>query len=185
MHKNGENSAILNYAIKALPVSNLTKNAQNYCVKTVFHLCLLYPYLLQIIDEFVFERFHVPIDQIKVFIHQVYEQELLRKNYDGVCYSIYFALKYSFTIDSMKAQDAIDSDSCLFKLLAFLYFKKNNNKSERALLRNCALALKKDKTESSQNWLFVYEVLPQSDLPSEWKTLKKSGVSFLRKEYQN
>ncbi len=185
MHKNGENSAILNYAIKALPVSNLTKNAQDYCVKTVFHLCLLYPYLLQIIDEFVFERFHVPVDHIKAFAQQVYEQELLRKNYDGVCYSIYFALKHLFTIDTMRAKDAIDSDSCLFKLLAFLYFKKNNNKSERALLRNCALELKKDKTELSQNWLFVYEVLPQSDLPGEWKNLKKSGVTFLREEYQD
>ena len=57
MQNNNSDSAILNYAIKSLPVDTMSKNAKDYCVKTIFHLCLLYPYLLQIIDEYVFERF--------------------------------------------------------------------------------------------------------------------------------
>lgn len=184
MQKNGENSAILNYAIKALPASNMTKNAIEYCIKTIFHLCLLYPYLFQILDEFVLERFHVPIEQIKSFTQLVYKQELHRRNYDGVCYSIFFALKYGFMINELQAQDAIESDSCLFKLLAFLYYRKNRVVSERALMHSHATELKKDPVEFGQNWLFVYEALPQSELTDDWKTIKLAGVSFLRKEYQ-
>ena len=79
---------LLNYAIKALPVDKLSPNAIGYCIKTIFHLSLLYPYLLQIIDQAVFERFHVPKDQIKAFSEMVYEQELKNKNYDAVCHAL-------------------------------------------------------------------------------------------------
>lgn len=184
MQKNNNNSAILNYAIKALPADMMSKNAIDYCVKTTFHLCLIYPYLLQIMDETVFERFHVSNDKIKDFAKLTYEQEYKNKNYDGVCYSLFFALKYGFTIDSLKAQDAVDSDSCIFRLLAFLYFKKNRFTKEKALLRSLASKLRSDEYDFGRNWLFVYEVLPQSDLPDEWKRLKKGGVSFLKEEYQ-
>jgi len=184
MQKNKENSAILNYAIKALPVDKLSPNAIGYCIKTIFHLSLLYPYLLQIIDQAVFERFHVPKDQIKAFSEMVYEQELKNKNYDAVCHALFFALKYGILIDSVRAQHAIDSESCVFRLLAFLYFKKNRITAERKLLRNLAQTLKIDEYDFEQNWLFIYEVLPQSDLPGEWKDLKANNVSFLKKEFQ-
>ena len=184
MQKNKENSAILNYAIKALPVEKMSPNAIDYCVKTVFHLCLIYPYLLQIMDEFVFERFRVSRDQIKGFAELVYKQELRNRNYDGVCYSLFFALKYDFIIDTITASDAIDSDSCVFRLLAFLYFKKNTVVSERAMLRSFALTLKKNDDDFGQNWLFIYEALPQSDLSGEWNQLKSNGISFLKQEYQ-
>lgn len=184
MQKNKENSAILNYAIKAIPADRLSRNAVGYCVKTILHLCLLYPYLLQIVDQFVFERFHVSADQIKDFSVMVYEQELKNKNFDAVCFALFFALKYGFMIDSVKAQDAIDSESCVFRLLAFLYFKKHRIITERALLRDLARTLKANEYDFGQNWLFVYETLPQSELPVEWKTMKSSGISFLQKEYQ-
>ena len=137
MQKNKENSAILNYAIKAIPADRLSHNAVEYCIKTAFHLCLLYPYLVQIVDQFVFERFHVAIDQIKMFSELIYEQELKNKNYDAVCYALYFAIKYSFSIDSLKAQDAVDSESCVFRLLAFLYFKKNGIRRIHSVSETC------------------------------------------------
>lgn len=184
MQKNKENSAILNYAIKALPADKLSQNAKDLCVKTIFHLCLMYPYLLQIMDTYVFDRFDVPIDQIKELTNLIYSQELCNKNYDGVCYSLFYALKYGFTIDSVVSQDAMNSDSCLFRLLAYLYFKKNNIASEITAMENLALTLSKDECDFSQNWIFVYEVLSQNNLTGEWKDLKTGGVSFLKKEYQ-
>ena len=114
----------------------------------------------------------------------VYEQELKNKNYDAVCHALFFALKYGILIDSVRAQHAIDSESCVFRLLAFLYFKKNRITAERMLLRNLAQMLKIDEYDFEQNWLFIYEVLPQSDLPGEWKDLKANNVSFLKKEFQ-
>lgn len=184
MQKNKENSAILNYAIKALPEDKLSQNAKDLCVKTVFHLCLMYPYLLQIMDTYVFDRFDVPNNQIKELTDLIYSQELCNKNYDGVCYSLFYALKYGFTIDSVVSQDAVNSDSCLFSLLAYLYFKKYNITSEITAMENLALTLSKDECDFSQNWIFVYEVLSQNNLTGEWKDLKTGGVSFLKKEYQ-
>ena len=35
------------------------------------------------------------------------------------------------------------------------------------------------KTEMDIFWLFIYEVLPQSDLRDYWKAMKKNKVSFL------
>ena len=183
MQRNKENSAIINYAIKAIPKDNLSLNAVDYCVKLIFHLCLLYPYLLQIMDKYVFVKFHVTVEQIQSFSEKVYKRELSRRNYDGVCYALFFALKYDFLIDSVKAQDAIDSDSCLFRLMSFLYFKKNTKKTEIMRLRKLAKELKSDD-DLGQNWLFVYEALTKKDLPDEWKMLKENNVSFLKNEYQ-
>jgi hypothetical protein len=184
MEKNNDNSAILNYAIQSLPYDKLSKNAADYCIKTILHLSLLYPYLIQIIDKYVFERFHVVQGQVNDFSKLAFEQGLINKNYDAVCHAIVFALKYGFLIDMVTAQDVVDSDSCLYKLLAFLYFKKNGMKSDAALLRNHAKALKQNDEDFGRNWLFVYEVLPQSDLSGEWKTLKANGVSFLKQGFQ-
>ncbi len=184
MHQNRNNSAILNYAIKSLPKDKMTNSAEEYCVKTIMHLSMIYPYLLQIIDEYVFVQYKVSVDTIKVFAQEIYDQELKKHNYDGVCFALLFSLKYGFLLDTIKAQDAIVSDSCLFRLLAFLYFKKNAISNERAQLRQFAISLKTNKEDFGRNWLFVYEALPQSDLSEDWKTLKTHKVSFIRKEYQ-
>lgn len=184
MANNKNNSAILNYAIQALPHDNLSKNAVAYCVKTILHLSLLYPYLIQILDKCVFERFHVDHAQIRDFLKLLYEQGLNNKNYDAVCHAIVFAIKYDVSINLTSAQDIVSADSCLYKLLAFLYFKRNGMRSEVALLRDHAKALKRNDEDFGRNWLFVYEVLPQGDLPGEWKALKANGVSFLKQGFQ-
>ena len=47
-----------------------------------------------------------------------------------------------------------------------------------------ALSLKMNDYDFDQNWIFIYEVLQQNDLPPEWATLKAYNVSFLKAEYQ-
>lgn len=183
MQNNKENSAILNYVIKALPIDLMSKQAKNLCVKTIFHLCLLYPYLVHVMDEFVFRAFEVEKTKVEVFANLLFEQQLKLKNYDAVCYSLYFSLKYNFSIWNLSSQDAIDSNSCIFKLLSFLYFKRDNIVNERALLRNHAIELKKNDEDFDRNWLFVYEVLPQSELTGDWKALKKSEISFVSRGF--
>ena len=184
MEKNKANSAILNYAIQALPDDKLSKNAVEYCVKAILHLCLLYPYLIQIVDKYVFERFNVAQSQISDFSELMYQQSILSKNFDAICYVLAFAIKYGFLINTLKAQDAVDCDSCLFKLLAFLYFKKNGETSATTLLRKHALTLKSNEEDFGRNWLFVYEVLSKRDLSGDWKPLKANGISFLKNEYR-
>lgn len=180
---NKENAAILNYAIKALPIEKMSEQAQTMCVKMAFHLCLLYPYLVQVFDEFVFEKYHVGKNEMARFSNLLFEQELKVKNYDAVCYALFFAIKYDFGIQNLSAQDAVDSDSCIYKLLAYWHFAKNKKTSEKKVLREHACALKKNDADLESNWLFVYETLPQSELPNDWKNLKKAGISFLKPDY--
>jgi len=122
--------------------------------------------------------------QICVFSEMAYVQELKNKNYDGVCYALFYAIKYGTQIQSVKPQDAIDSDSCLFRLFSYMYFKKNAMQAEADSLYTFALSLKNNDYDFDQNWLFVYEVLQQNDLPQEWADLKANKVSFLKAEYQ-
>lgn len=184
MQKNRENAAILNYAIKALPVDAMTFQARTLAVKTVFSLCLLYPYLVQIMDEYVFERFGVEKKDIKDFSNRLFCQELAVKNYDAVCYALFYSLKYDFEIDALTAQEAVDSDSCVFKLLSFLILKKYNNKAETTVLKNHALQLNNNDEDMYRNWLFVYEVLSQNELSADWKAIKKNSISFIKPEFQ-
>ena len=180
MQKNKDNSAVLNYAIKVLSGHKLTPNARDYFIKTVFHLSLLYPYLIPLLEKNVFIPFDVEPQKISSFSQKVFRVGCNSQNYEAICYAIYFSLKYNFDIDSITANTAISSDSCLFKLLAFLYFTVHKNKGERKALKDHAKTLSSNEDDFNRNWLFVYEELSQSDLKGEWKPMKKSGVSFVK-----
>jgi hypothetical protein len=183
-HNNNNDAAILNYAIKSLPFKNMSQQAKLLCIKTIFHLCLLYPYLVQIVDKFAFARFKIDVSEIAKFSNTLFEQEMKVKNYDAVCFSLLFAIKYRFEIKSLSAQSAIDSDSCVYKLLAFVYFKKYGCESEVLLLVSHANDLKNIDEDFERNWLFVYEILEGKDLTGEWAKLKKQKISFLRTKYR-
>lgn len=184
LNNNGNDAAILNYAIKALPIEDMSRQAKLLCIKTIFHLCLLYPYLVQIVDEFVFSRFEIDVSEIAKFSNMLFKQEMKIKNYDAVCFSLFFAIKYGFEIESLSAQSAIDSDSCIYKVLAFVYFKKYGCESEVLLLVSHANDLKNIDEDFERNWLFVYEILEGKDLTGEWAKLKKQKISFLRTKYR-
>lgn len=101
----GGNASVLNYAIKVLSKQALTDNAKEYSWKMSMHLCILYPYLISIMDEYVFKAFDAPKDEIQKFIDLSYEDGLEKKNYEECSYAIYFALKYDMevkSIDSVK-----------------------------------------------------------------------------------
>lgn len=68
-------------------------------------------------------------------------------------------------------------------LMALIYYKKNDLKSEAKQLKQYAKDLW-DKGEMDQYWLFVYECLRLGELSGEWGTMKKNKVSFLKSEYR-
>ena len=51
--ENTDSNSVVLYAIKALKDFNLTKNAQEYLVKSVVSLSLLYPYLVPILGKYI------------------------------------------------------------------------------------------------------------------------------------
>lgn len=183
MIQNKEDSSILNYAIKVLSRRELTQNARQYYIKTIFHLSLLYPYLIRLLEEYVFKPLRVECEQIQSFSNRAFNLGISTKNYEAICFSIYFSLKYNFEIYGLDADDAISNDSCLFKLFAYLYFDNHQNETEKKKLKNHARDLAKIDDDFERNWLFTYEALSQTDLKGDWKPMKKQGVSFIDKSF--
>ncbi|WP_240335306.1 hypothetical protein [Paraliobacillus sediminis] len=179
MHTNKENSAIINYTIKVITNKKLTNNAMNYYVKTIFHLTIIYPYLVTLLEEYVFESFNVKKESIQEFSEKIYDEGSRNNQYELVSYSIYFSLIYRFDILSIDFQNIRKSNHCILLLLGFLYCEKKQINSEVKLFKKLARELIKDDEEFDQNWLFVYEVLPKSSLKSDWKVLKENDVSFI------
>lgn len=173
--------AIANYAIKALP-RVMTEQAKQYCVKISMHLALNYPYLVTILDEQVFGKFDVPKRIVECFVNELYKREIENRNYEGVSYAVYFAIKYDVRINNIDVEDVINSPSCIMKILAYLYYKQNNRTDDIIQLENHANRLSKEDFE--RNWIFVYEVLSAKELSGDWKELKKAGVSFIDKTSQ-
>ena len=177
MHDNQMNAAVLKYAIKTLAAQPLTNNAKNLSAKITMHLAGVYPYLFSLLEEYVFNAFKISINQIKEFSNEIFG-ELVNKNYfEAQCYTIFYSLKYNFILKDISLDYILKSNNCVLKLFGWLYFKKYGTTAEQKQIRNHAKLLK--NTEMGRNWLFVYEVLSQSDLTGDWKPMKKAGVTFL------
>ncbi len=183
MHSCKENAAILKYAVKVLAGQELTENAKEYCAKTILSLSMLYPYLVTILDEYIFSKFckHCPThDCIKQYSVRILKNGLETNNYEQCAYALFFAIKYGFQIHEFEVTKAINSKDCIFLLLSFLYARENSQNADIKTLKKFARELAQDHETFDQYWLFLYETLPQSDLKSDWKPLKNAGISFIK-----
>ena len=178
--ENADNNSVVLYAIKALKDLNLTKNAQEYLVKFVVSLSLLYPYLVPILGKYIFEKYEVDNNQIQKYANMIYERYIHKNNYEACSFALLYAIDSNSKIDSIDIKIIKSSQDCILMLMAFIYCKKNNLKSEVKQLKDYAQELKKG--EMDQYWLFVYECL--GNLSGEWGTMKKNKVSFLKSEYR-
>lgn len=182
MGTNGGNASSLNYVIKVLSGQKLTRNAKEYSWKTSMQLSLIYPYLLPLMEKFVFTPMETPSESIEKYSNKVYMYGLEKRNYEACCYAIYYALKYGFHIRELYLKEVLQINSCLFKLLAYLYFNEKNDKVAIKQIYDDAKSMQ--NTDMDRNWLYIYEVLNQDDLINDWKDLKNKKVSFLRQEFQ-
>lgn len=180
MRNNNMDSAVLNYAIKTLSSQPLTDNAKIYFTKTVLHLAIIFPYLIPLLDEYLFTRLSVSQDEIIQFSQMVFMDGLKGRNFEAACFALYFALKYNFTLQNLDATEVAKSGSCIYAVLAFKYFEKQGDTAAKKVLRDFAKALVQNNDDFERNWLFAYEVLSKSDLKGDWKPMKQAKVSFLR-----
>jgi hypothetical protein len=76
-------------------------------------------------------------------------------------YALFFAIKHNFKleIDGVLADKVIDSDDCIFMMLAYLYDKENKKEIDKYSVR----AKEKNENEFDRYWLFVYQVLGADD----------------------
>jgi hypothetical protein len=182
--------AIINYAIKKLKGSKLTDNGKKLAAKRFMHMAVLYPYLLHLMEEFVFSPYEVDIDQIKVLSDTIYRNAVNVNDYESLCYSVYFAIRFGFVLDAFEADYAsaqdyvIKSKDCMLLIMTWIYFMKLNHWKRNATqvkpLNRVAMELK--DTGIDRYWLFCYEALSWGSLSGEWRAMKKAGISFIWKE---
>lgn len=175
-------AAILNFAIKRLSKHSMTRNASDVCGSRIMHLALLYPYLLPLLEEYVFESYSVEIDRIKEFSDALLLESKRINNFEGVCYSFYFSLRYGFALKDLDIDWVIEQKDCILLILSWLYVLKENHGKKTATRLKPFIKLAKElkTTDMDRYWIFCYEVLTVANLEGEWKDLKKSKVSFLQ-----
>ena len=182
MEENDNNAAILNYAIKVLAKQSLTENARQYCLKTLLHFAVIYPYIIPLLDEYVFTPFSAQKEEIERFSNIVFASAIDVENYEAAIYAIYFSLKYSFDLLGMSADIAIQKDSCLLKCFSWIYYHKRNDINAIKKLKGHAKQLADH--DFDEYWPFIYEALPKEQLKDDWKPIKKAGISFIKQKYR-
>ena len=181
MQKNGMNSSVLKYAIKVLKDMPLTDNAKRYCEKTVFHLAVISPYLVPLLEEYVFQAFSVSEVAISNILNILYNVGKETHNYETTAYALYYALLHNCEIVNTDVNEIIASQDCIYMLMAYLYFKHRNSQTEISVLHNYALGLtSKDPNTFDPLWVFAYEVLSENELKGDWAALKRANVSFVK-----
>lgn len=179
MLEENSDAAIINYAIKILSNKYLGSNAKDYYIKQIHHLVLLYPYLTSLLDHYVFEQHKISKEIIKNIAKDIYAYGFKKKIFEACSYSIYWALKYGFDIEiSTLKSDSINSSDCIFMMISFLYDKKYNSKAYLKEYIEQAKVLKIN--DFDQYWLFVYEILPWTELVDDYRKMKKKKLSFIK-----
>lgn len=182
--------AIINYAIKKLKGSKLSVNGKKLAAKRFMHMATLYPYILPLMEEYVFAPYGVSVSDIKALSDTIYRDAIKLNDYESLCYSIYYAVRFDFALEAFEnnyiaAQDyMIKSRDCLLLIMTWIYFMKQNHGKRDSTqvkpLNRVAMELK--NTDMDRYWLFCYEALTWGSLSGQWRLMKKAGVSFIRKE---
>lgn len=189
------NFAIVNYAIKKLKGLNLSENGKKLAAKRFMHMAVLYPYLLHLMEEYVFTPYGVDVDQIKSMSNTIYTDAKKINDYESISYAIYFAIRYGFTLDAFESdyegeqEYIINGKDCLALIMTWIYFMQHNHWNRKATqvkpLNRVALELKNKEKDFDRYWLFCYEALTYGSLAGEWRDMKKAGISFIKKEFIN
>lgn len=179
--KENDDAAVLKYAIKTLSGQNLTDNAKTLAGKRIMHLAVLYPYLLQLMEEYVFLPYQVNADDIKVFANTIRIEAEKVNNYEAMCYSIYYAIKHNFMLDQLDIPWVINHGDCVLLVMTWLYYLKQNHGHRKATaLKPLVQEAKRLKAlDMDRYWLFCYEVLTVGLLDGEWKDMKRNNVSII------
>lgn len=172
-------ASVINYSIKILSKKHLDINAKDYYLKQIHHLILHYPYLIHLLENYIFEPHSIDINRIKEIAKDMYDYGIKKKIYEACSYAIYWALKYNFNIEiDNNKLESIKSLDCIFLLISYLYDKKNNKAIYLKEYKDLAKVLKLD--DFDRYWLFIYEVLSSNDLSNYYRLMKKQKITFIK-----
>ncbi len=180
IHKQELDGSILKYSINAIK-KKLDSKAIFGVIKYILSLAFHYPILVSTLNE-LFEM----VCKIGFF---TYENKLLQilnenaRNYrsDGMCWTLYYILKYKCSIDSKTAKSIIETKDCLSILLLYKF-----QKHEKAVIDYVDNFDKDDLYGLDQNWPLIYQLYldekisnPYTD-DTTFEILKNNEFSFLK-----
>ena len=183
MSANKDNASILLYGIKILKKHKLTTNAKKYVLKTMVSLSLLYPYVVPLLEENVFEPLQVTDDDKGKYINIIYDNYINKGYAEPLAYVLYYATKYDVKINSFDVESIIKRDDSILLLCALIYARHFKLRKTLDRLKKVAREIK-DNGDMDEYWPFTYECLTIGILGDTWKELKKKNVSFLKAEYR-
>lgn len=177
-----EDASVIKYAIKVLHGKELTENAKKYEKEFTFHLAMIYPYVVPLLDKYVFKSCEVSKSEIQKLTNLVYEGYMNKQIYESVSFALFWAIKYKFEIETFDVNRIIETNDCVLMCLASKYCECFAKQEWFEKLKEYALMLSRHEDEFDRNWLFVYETLQRKEIPStynEWRQLKKKNVTFI------
>lgn len=180
---NDDNYSIFFYAMKIIKDFNLTKNAKEYFVKSMVSLALLYPYLVPLLDEYVFRLNEVDNQKIGEYANMIFDIYMRKNNFEACSYAILFAVNSGTKLINFDLNTILNSKDCILLLMALIYCKKVKRRSDIKKLKDYAKNLIAND-EMDQYWLFIYECLGYDALAGDWSAMKKAKVSFLKSEFR-
>ena len=191
MSNNQDNAAIMNYAIKILSKKRLSKAALDYYVDMIHHLILIYPYLISLLEKFIFNAHGVSEGKIKEIANSIYNYGVKKKSNEVVGYALYFSIRYKFYFDKLNPYNyAKDSNDCVVLLLSFIYDKRRYKNLEGARIekyKNIAEKLYDKGAGMDKFWLFIYEVFSEQEFSQsgdiDWECMKKKNISFIKSNF--
>ena len=80
----------------------LSDNGKKLAAKRFMHMAALYPYLLQLMEEYVFSPYGVDTCDIKAFSDTIYQNAAKINDYESLCYAIYYAIRFDFVLDEFE-----------------------------------------------------------------------------------
>ncbi len=193
-------STPLNYAIKVIakgrtqdnpsePVfaRKLNSRAKRMYVREAMNLTLAYPYLLPLLDKFVFANYW--IDGLDSKIAELSASLIklgLRKLYpDTITHALYLALKHETLLPLTDEEliEIVGLGDCFANVMLLEYAKRNRRKRIAAAVTKCAKnLLSAESREIDKHWLLVYQVWSVSQLDGNGQgflaRLKEKGFEF-------
>lgn len=171
------------YGIKALCKYDLTNNAKEYTAKCVTSLALNYPYLVPLLDEFVYRPCKTEKTKVEQYINLIYQKYYSKNYFEQLAYAFYYAVEYDVKIAPFDVNEIIAKNDCILSLCCLIYCRYWKLRKSIELLKKHAKKLR-DVGELESQWPFVYECLSVGQLSGTWKELKKDKVSFLKEKYR-
>lgn len=178
-----ENASIIFYALKTLKDFTLTPNAKQYLAKTVISLALIYPYIVPLLGEFLFDKYNVSPSLVEHSVNLIYDTYLPKRYNDACAHALFYAVKYNVIIKNFSVEAVPLANDCILSLMALIYARHIHDTIALKKLKEYAKKLKA-ASEFEENWPFTYECLTVGLLGDDWKKMKQADVSFLKKIYR-